>query len=386
VLSQRLAQANLSTIRLQSGLQPVYTALMTSGVVFVIWLGGDRVVAGAMTLGVLIAYLDLYLRFVGRGHRIPQLFNSVQSGAAAYGRLALLLAAPLPRESWHSTLWPHAIPAIDREPASPQARPPQPCAVSIQEVTFSYPGDNGVVLDRLSLEVPPGALVAVTGPVGSGKSALARALLGLYPLQEGRILLNGQALETLSPAERAAWIGYLPQAPFLFSGTVSENITLNLAGGSLQTAPKQLAHLIRLAGLEEDVRIFPDGLDTTIGEQGVRISGGQRQRIALARAFAVRPGLLILDDPFSSVDVDTESQIIARLRESFGPTAPTEQQATMIFLSHRLAVFPLADLVVVLEDGHIVEQGTHAALLGSEGLYARIYRAQQRVERRGGTG
>jgi ABC-type bacteriocin/lantibiotic exporter with double-glycine peptidase domain len=247
-------------------------------------------------------------------------------------------------------------------------------------VTFSFPGDNGAVLDRLSLEVPPGALVAVTGPVGSGKSALARALLGLYPLQAGSILLNGQALEALSPAERTAWIGYLPQNPFLFSGTVRENVTLNLADGSAEKMHEQLAHLIWLAGLEEDVRVFPDGLDTLIGEQGVRISGGQRQRIALARAFAVHPGLLILDDPFSSVDVDTESRIIARLHETFGPGAPIEQQATIIFFSHRLAVFPLADLVVVLEKGRIVEQGTHVSLLQSEGLYARIYRAQQRVE------
>jgi ATP-binding cassette subfamily B multidrug efflux pump len=380
-LSLQLAQANLSIIRLRAGLQPVYTALITSGVVLVIWLGGKNVVAGVMTLGGLIAYLDLYSRFVGRGHRIPQLFNSVQSGAAAYGRLVPLLAAPLPREaSWRFTFWPHAIPAIDRHPTPPEPRPLQPCAVSIREVTFSFPGDNGAVLDRLSLEVPPGALVAVTGPVGSGKSALARALLGLYPLQAGSILLNGQALEALSPAERTAWIGYLPQNPFLFSGTVRENVTLNLADGSAEKMHEQLAHLIWLAGLEEDVRVFPDGLDTLIGEQGVRISGGQRQRIALARAFAVHPGLLILDDPFSSVDVDTESRIIARLHETFGPGAPIEQQATIIFFSHRLAVFPLADLVVVLEKGRIVEQGTHVSLLQSEGLYARIYRAQQRVE------
>jgi ABC-type multidrug transport system fused ATPase/permease subunit len=145
---------------------------------------------------------------------------------------------------------------------------------------------------------------------------------------------------------------------------------------------ERLARWIHLAGLEEDVDTFPNGLDTIVGEQGVRVSGGQRQRIALARAFAVQPGLLVLDDPFSSVDVDTEARIIARLREGFGPTAPTDEQSTIIFLSHRLAVFPLADLVVVIEGGHIVEQGTHATLLEAAGLYARIYRAQQRVERR----
>jgi ATP-binding cassette subfamily B multidrug efflux pump len=380
VLSGRLAKANLETIRLRSGLQPIYTVLMTSGVVFVIWLGGEDVVSGAMTLGVFIAYLDLYLRFVGRGHRIPQLFNSVQSGAAAHDRLELLLAPPLSgRLSWRSTLQLYHVPGIDgsREPL--RARPRRPCALSIRDITFSYPGSNGDVLEGLSLEVPAGALVAVTGPVGSGKSALARVLLGLYPLEAGHILLDGRPLEAFSAAERAARIGYLPQTPFLFSGTVRQNICLDRSPRSAANAEEELARWVQLAGLEEDIRLFADGLDTQIGEEGVRVSGGQRQRIALARAFAVRPGLLILDDPFSSVDVDTEARIIAGLCESFGPAAPAEQQATITFFSHRLAAFPLADLVVVLEDGRVVEQGTHAALLQSEGLYARIYRAQQRV-------
>jgi ATP-binding cassette subfamily B multidrug efflux pump len=383
LLSQRLAEANLDTIRLRSGLQPVYTVLMTSGIVIVLWLGGNAVVAGEMTLGLFIAYFDLYLRFVGRGHRVPQLFNSVQSGAAAYARLVPLLAPTLPgRGSWRSTLWPHAVPGDDRPTGPRPDRPPHPCAVSARNITFSYPGSNGEVLKGLSLEIPPAALVAVTGPVGSGKSALARVLLGLYPLQTGHISLDGQPLAALTPAERAARIGYLPQAPFLFSGTVRDNILLDLSAGAGAETRDQVAHWIQVAGLEEDVHRFPDGPHTQIGEQGVRVSGGQRQRIALARALAVRPGLLVLDDPFSAVDADTEARIISALRESFGPAAATENQATIIFFSHRLAAFPLADAVVVLDGGHIVEQGTHAALLKADGLYSRIYRAQQRVGRR----
>jgi ABC-type multidrug transport system fused ATPase/permease subunit len=127
------------------------------------------------------------------------------------------------------------------------------------------------------------------------------------------------------------------------------------------------------------VPAFPNGLDTEIGERGVRLSGGQRQRIALARAFATKPGLLVLDDPFSAVDVDTEGQIIAGLRQAFGPTASPAQQATVVFFSHRLAAFPLADLVVVLDQGRISQQGSHEDLLAAGGLYARIFRAQQRA-------
>jgi len=222
--------------------------------------------------------------------------------------------------------------------------------------------------------------MAVTGSVGCGKSALARALLGLSPLQEGQVFLNGVPANSLSPAERAAQIGYLPQNPFLFSGTVGDNIKMTFSepsGGN--GTDDRLDNYVRLAALEADVETFPNGLNTEIGERGTRISGGQRQRIALARAFATNPGLLVLDDPFSAVDLDTEAKIVAGLRDAFGPAAPVEQQATVIFFSHRLAAFPLANRVVVLDSGRIVEQGTHDELLSSGDLYARIYRAQQRV-------
>jgi ABC-type bacteriocin/lantibiotic exporter with double-glycine peptidase domain len=230
----------------------------------------------------------------------------------------------------------------------------------------------------LSLEIPPGAFVAVTGPVGSGKSALARVFLGLYPLEAGRVLLDGRSLDSLSQAERAVRIGYLPQNPVLFSGTIRQNLWLDRLG-AVSGVESDLERLVGLAALRDDVPAFPDGLDTEIGERGVRLSGGQRQRIALARAFASRPGLLVLDDPFSSVDVDTEAQIIAGLRRAFGPAAPLAQQATIVFFSHRLAAFPLTDLVIVLDQGRIVQSGSHQALLAEAGLYARIFRAQQRA-------
>jgi ABC-type multidrug transport system fused ATPase/permease subunit len=146
-------------------------------------------------------------------------------------------------------------------------------------------------------------------------------------------------------------------------------------GASVENA--DLERYVELAALDQDVRAFPDGLDTEIGERGVRVSGGQRQRIALARAFAVRPSLLVLDDPFSAVDLDTEARIVSGLREAFGATAPIDRQATIVFFSHRLAAFPMADRVVVLDAGRIVQTGTHQALLDAGGLYARIYRAQQ---------
>jgi ABC-type multidrug transport system fused ATPase/permease subunit len=253
--------------------------------------------------------------------------------------------------------------------------------LSVKGVTFRYPGNQAIALNRVNLDAPAGSLVAVTGPVGCGKSALARVLLGLYPLAEGQVLLDGVPLTALSHPERVARISYLPQNPFLFSGTVRDNIqmTFSESGQTTDESDKGVLHWVHLAALETDVQGFPDGLNTEIGERGTRLSGGQRQRIALARALAVRPGLIVLDDPFSAVDMDTESQIVTALRQAFGPAAPVAAQATIVFFSHRLAAFPLADQVIVLDQGRVVEQGTHNTLLNTGGLYARIYRAQQRV-------
>ncbi|HEV2124117.1 MAG TPA: ABC transporter ATP-binding protein, partial [Chloroflexota bacterium] len=153
-----------------------------------------------------------------------------------------------------------------------------------------------------------------------------------------------------------------------------------------EQAQRWLQQAVSLAALDADLRAFPNGLATPVGELGIRVSGGQRQRISLARAVATpaaqggrMPGLLVLDDPFSAVDVDTEVRIVGALRDTFGPAAAPHLRATVVLCSHRLAAFPHADLVVVLDNGQIVEQGTHAELMGKEGIYARIYRAQRRV-------
>ena len=380
-LSDQLAEANLDMVRLRTGLQPVYRLLMIGGVVFLLWIGGEQVIAGAMTLGAFVAYFELYTRFVNRGHRVPQMYNSVQSGAAAFARLQPLLAPPLEEHrTIRSTLSTTHVPGFDQSVPLQPERTPHPAALSVRNLVFRFPGNEAFALDRVSLDIPAGAFIAVTGPVGCGKSALARALLGLYPLDEGQVFLNGVPVNSLSPAERAAQIGYLPQTPFLFSGTVIDNIKMTFSDpGCGNCADDNLMHWVNLAALNSDIETFPNGLNTEIGERGTRISGGQRQRIALARAFATRPGLLVLDDPFSAVDLDTEAKIVTGLQHAFGPAAPVDQQATVIFFSHRLTAFPLADRVVVLDSGRIVEQGTHDELLSSGDLYARIYLAQQRV-------
>jgi ABC-type multidrug transport system fused ATPase/permease subunit len=262
-------------------------------------------------------------------------------------------------------------------------------AVALQGVTFRYSTAAAPALRDIWLDIPAGALVAVTGPVGSGKSAMARALLGLYPLEAGQVLLDGRAVGDIPVAERAARTGYLPQDPSLFSGTVRDNILLGSGTWCQAQDPTLdagrgrpgLDAAVSCAALAEDLRTLPAGLETEIGERGLRVSGGQRQRMALARALAaagrLAPGLLILDDPFSALDLDTEARIVTGLRQLFGPSQPYAQQCTIVLFSHRLLAFPQADLVVVLDRGRILEQGTHAALSAGNGLYARIYRAQR---------
>ncbi|MBA3478035.1 MAG: ABC transporter ATP-binding protein [Lautropia sp.] len=378
--SRAFAERNLSATRLRLGLTPLYSSLMMSGVVFVIWQGGQRVIDGSLSIGTFVGFLALFIRFVERGFRIPQLVNSIQSGGAAYARLEPMLAPALSvaDEPRFASFKSDHVAGFGRREIRGERGRCGPVGVSLQNVTFTYPGATRPALVELSLRVAPGSLVAVTGPVGSGKSALARTLLGIYPIGAGEVRLF--ASDGATQKTQAGLVGYLPQDAHLFSGSILENIHMAAEAGHREFAERA----VRLAVLDTDVAEFPVGLDTQIGELGVRISGGQRQRLGLARAIAASapnpPGLLVLDDPFSAVDVETESRIIAALREAFGPQRPENERVTILLCSQRLAAFPLADRVVVLANGRIEEDGLHDELLARGGLYARIYRAQTRSE------
>ncbi len=365
----------MAAVTLHAALPAIYTAMMGAGIIWVLWQGGLHVIEGVWTLGVLTAFLELFGRFTLRGFRIPQWVNAIQAGDAVYARLrpyfapALAVQGEPPFASFRSDHLAGLDAATAASVPAQDARPPM--AVSLRDVTFAYDDTTPAVLHGLTLELAPGAWVAVTGPVGSGKTALLKSMLGLLSIQAGTRLWDGQAHV---PAR--AEIGYVAQEPVVFSGTLAGNVTFDSV-----TTPEQLQTAVARAQLADDVAAFPAGLQTQLGEKGVRVSGGQRQRIALARAMLPRSGrvprLLLLDDPFSAVDVHTEARLIAVLREAFGPAAPPEQRATIVMVSHRLAAFPQADHVVVMSGGRVQAQGNHHALMAADGLYARIFAAQR---------
>ena len=309
-LSKALADENFNVVRLREGLQPVYSALMYAGVLLVIAIGGQQVIAGALSIGAFVAYMELFLRFTNRGYLIPKMMNTIQSGGIAYARLKPVLAPPLlsKAEPRFSSFLPGWVSGLRNEVRMPLPTRQGPAAVQLRKATFRYPGAAHPALVDASLEIDPGSFVAITGPVGGGKSALLRAILGLYALEKGEIFLDGELICEVPPEERTGRIGYLRQDPYLFSGAIRDNI---LFGSVELNTPERVSTAIQTAILEPDLDVFPDGLDTQIGEGGMRMSGGQRQRIAMARTLAatpISPGLLLLDDPFSAVDVDTENK------------------------------------------------------------------------------
>ena len=350
-LCRRQLIANLRLSMLQGGLMPFYAALSSVGIVLVISSGGARVASGQWTVGTFTAYLTLFSAMTARTMMAARVLNGLHAGRANWTRVSAKLVQARTQ-------------VLGEKSEVPVGVAPGGLDLRVRDLHFSFSGSSTDALAGISFEARPGSLVAVTGPIGSGKSALATVLTGLYPYQ-GSVLFGGRELRDISPIERERTVSLLDQNAFLFSATIRENVVF-----FEEADDERLMETLRLSGLKEDLSVFPDGVDTIIGEQGTRVSGGQRQRIALARALYRGSPLVILDDPFSAVDIATEQRMVQRIREAAG-------DSTLLLFSHRLSSFPQADKVIVLSEGRVLEAGTHAELVLNEGLYARIFRAQE---------
>jgi ATP-binding cassette subfamily B protein len=352
----RFAEANDAYLRqnrrlilLFGSLYPGIQLLMGLGAAGVLWYGGRLVVAGAITLGEFVAFTAYLAMLHWPMIAVGWVVNIFERGEAAMGRISSILEAPATIRDESLA----AVPAIRGE-------------VEFRGLDFSY--DGRPVLRGIDLRVPAGAVVALVGPTGSGKSTLVGLLARLFDPPPGTLFVDGRDIRTIPLATLRAAVGFVPQEPFLFSTTIRENIALGVDADTPEAAAR-VAWAGEVSQIEADVRHFPHGYDTPVGERGITLSGGQKQRTALARALAVDPRILVLDDSLSSVDTETEERILRGLR---GAVAGR----TTFIVSHRISTVKEADIIVVLREGKIAETGRHDELIARGGFYAELSRRQ----------
>ncbi|HYC56117.1 MAG TPA: ABC transporter ATP-binding protein [Candidatus Binatia bacterium] len=341
--------------RLRGKIFPLIRIVSSLGVLIVLGYGGTLVVEGRLTLGQLVAFMG-YLH---------------------------ILAWPIMAVGWMIAIWQRGKAALirlgeifDIEPAvaTPAGGfvPSQVRGeIRFEDVGFGFGGEtNGAgILHDVSLTIPAGTSLGILGRTGSGKSTLAHLVPRLFDATGGRVLVDGVDVRQWDLSALRSAIGFVPQDPFLFSSTIEQNIGFGRDDG----AADEMNRLVEMSGLDSDLSEFPHGLSTPVGERGVTLSGGQKQRLTLARAIARDPSILILDDSLSSVDAATERRILDHLEGVM-------KGRTTIVISHRVSSVRRADRVAVIDEGRVLEEGTHGELLARGGLYADLYRRQRLSE------
>lgn len=339
-------ERNRRLILLSGSLHPAIQLLMGLGAAAVLWLGGRLVVAGTITLGEFVAFTAYLGMLQWPMIAVGWVVNMFERGEASMGRIAEILDAPVAIQGGSVTA------GVERGD------------VEFRGLDLSL--DGRAVLSGIDLKVPAGSVVALVGPTGSGKSSLVALIPRLMDPPRGTVFIDGHDVHDLPLHTLRAAIGFVPQEPFLFSSTVRENIAFGVTDGASAEKIEWAAEVSQIA---RDVRQFPKGYETPVGERGITLSGGQKQRTALARALAVDPKILVLDDAFSAVDTETEERILSGLRQAV-------IGRTTFLVSHRVSTVKEADLIVVLRDGRIVESGTHDDLLEAGGFYADLNQRQ----------
>lgn len=310
------------------------------GTLAVIWIGGRQVINGRMSLGDFVAFNGYLALLLWPTIALGWIVNVVQRGRSAIARIEELFSG-------------------ERESAAGIEILGFNHSIEFKDFHFSYGSNGGFSIGGVNILIRKGERIAIVGPTGSGKTTIVKSLLRLIDVPRGTVFIDGADINDISPENLRRIIGYVPQEPFLFSLTLKENITLGMDGRGIDKA-------LEISRLSKDLEYFPQKLNTVVGEKGVKLSGGQRQRTALARILLRNPQILILDDPFSSVDISTEREIWSFLSEYL-------KGRTCIIITHRLTTLRDIDRIYVINRGRIVEEGSSESLIARNGLYAKLY-------------
>lgn len=342
--------ANLVAARLWAQFFPLMELLSNLAVTLLLWYGGRMVLRQELTLGQLVAFFSLIWYLIWPLREVGYQINNLIQAVAAGERLVELLETPA---------------AIRNRPG---ARPLPTCAghVRFEQVTFAYDGENPVLVD-IDIDAPPGKVIALLGATGSGKSSLTALIPRFYDVTRGRVTVDGHDVRDLNLQDLRRHVGVVFNETFLWSATIRENI----AYGRREATMAEIEASARLARAYDFIMATPHQWDTVVGERGLGLSGGQKQRIAIARAILTDPRILILDDATAAVDMETEHEIQKALRAAM-------QGRTTFIIAHRLSSLKHADEILVLDQGRIVQRGTHAELLARGGTYREIYEIQFR--------
>jgi len=346
-----LYEARISVIQEWSRVMPTSHMLIALSTVLILWFGGNMVLRGEMTLGEVVAFNSYLLLMAEPARQLVMLVNTAGEASAGIKRIFEVLEEE---------------PEISSPPTAVEL-PELTGKVEFCDVCFRYQGETTVALEDIHLEVEPNQVIALIGPTGSGKTSLVNLIPRFYEVSEGAIRVDGYDIREVDLRTLRQQIGIVLQTSLLFSATIRENIAYGLPDSNIE----EITSAAKAAQAHEFIMEMTDGYDTEIGERGVTLSGGQRQRIAIARALLLDPRILILDDSTSSVDIQTERLIQKALDQLM-------EGRTTFIIAQRLSSVRRADLILVMDRGRIVEQGTHSELLAREGLYQEIYNLQLR--------
>lgn len=336
-LQNKAVKANI----LENSMQPIYNVIAMLGIIMVIYLGGTKVINGGWSVGNFSTYIVIFSAMAVKASKAAKLFNSVQKSQVSWKRIKPYLTEYKTKDNSSN---------INKGATT----------LTVENLSFSYEDGKKNIIEDISFEGNTGEIIGITGSIASGKSTLGLSLLGLYPYK-GHIKIDGKELKDYSEYEQSQMISYLGHKPQLLSDTIYNNITLG--------SKKDIISVLKDVCFDTDLAVMPNGRDTLVGNSGIKLSGGQQARIALARALLNKNRIIILDDPFSAVDMKTEEKIIENMKINY-------KDSLIILVSHRLAIFNRINKIILLKSDKTADYGTHNELMNKSELYATIFNLQ----------